>query len=375
MSHFTSERDTEMSTLTEAHKQWANRPEEERFTTLTEMHSKMLADRAISKAKVLSSRDLSAVPTDDNQGLLIAGPGGRGIGISHWAFGQLSSLVGAPASYLRELPPPVAADCLNFGLKVTRDAQDVGILAQCPSDSLATIKAATGPRYGRVWNCDVIGALIDRFGDGQTGNFRVPGIRGNRVDVTKQNTTLYAGDRDCFVFLADEVNRLEIHNRRDGRPGSLARGFFVSNSEVGFSALKVRTFLFDFVCENRIVWGADQVEEISIRHSASAPHRFMEEVAPALMEYARSSAKGIEETIKHAQASKIDKVEAFLASRFGPRVATRIQHAHMLEEGRPIETLWDATTGATAYARSIPWQSERVEFESLAGDILELAVA
>jgi hypothetical protein len=101
----------------------------------------------------------------------------------------------------------------------------------------------------------------------------------------------------------------------------------------------------------------------------------MEEVAPALMEYARSSAKGIEETIKHAQASKIDKVEAFLASRFGPRVATRIQHAHMLEEGRPIETLWDATTGATAYARSIPWQSERVEFESLAGDILELAVA
>jgi len=72
-----------MSTLTEAHKQWANRPEEERFTTLTEMHSKMLADRAISKAKILSSRDLSAVPTDDNQGLLIAGPGGRGIGISH----------------------------------------------------------------------------------------------------------------------------------------------------------------------------------------------------------------------------------------------------------------------------------------------------
>lgn len=57
-----------MSTLTEAHKQWASRPAEERFTTLTEMHSKMLADRAISKAKVLSSRDLSAVPTDDNQG-------------------------------------------------------------------------------------------------------------------------------------------------------------------------------------------------------------------------------------------------------------------------------------------------------------------
>jgi hypothetical protein len=45
----------------------------------------------------------------------------------------------------------------------------------------------------------------------------------------------------------------------------------------------------------------------------------------------------------------------------------------MLDEGRPIETLFDAVTGATAYARSIPYQSDRVEFEALAGDILELA--
>jgi hypothetical protein len=43
----------------------------------------------------------------------------------------------------------------------------------------------------------------------------------------------------------------------------------------------------------------------------------------------------------------------------------------MAEEGRPIETAWDAVTGATAYARSIPWTADRVEFESTAGAILE----
>jgi hypothetical protein len=32
----------------------------------------------------------------------------------------------------------------------------------------------------------------------------VPGEFGQRVAVTKQNTTLYASDRDMFVFLADE---------------------------------------------------------------------------------------------------------------------------------------------------------------------------
>lgn len=44
----------------------------------------------------------------------------------------------------------------------------------------------------------------------------------------------------------------------------------------------------------------------------------------------------------------------------------------MLDEGRPIETLWDIVTGATAYARAIPYTADRVEFEAKAGEILDL---
>jgi hypothetical protein len=43
---------------------------------------------------------------------------------------------------------------------------------------------------------------------------------------------------------------------------------------------------------------------------------------------------------------------------------------HELEEGRPIETRWDAITGATAYAKAIPHQDTRVEFERVAGGLL-----
>jgi hypothetical protein len=68
-------------------------------------------------------------------------------------------------------------------------------------------------------------------------------------------------------------------------------------------------------------------------------------------------------------------VGKFLANRFGPRVAQRIEHAHVMDEGRPIETIWDAVTGATAYARSIPWTADRVEFETQAGDLLDLVTA
>ena len=362
-----------MATITDANRQWANRPGEERFLSLPEMHAAQLAQRAISRAKVMSSRDLQAVPTADNKGLAIVGRNGNQALPSHWAFGQLAALVSAPAAYVRSLPAPLAADCINFGLQVERDAQDVGILITKQGDDSLQLRAATGPRYGRIWNSDVVGSLMSRFGDGRTGQFVIPGEFGREVEITKANTTLFAGDRDMFVFLADEKNRIEVPNRRDGRTGSLARGFFVQNSEVGAAALKVKTFLFDFVCSNRIVWGAENIEEISIRHSASAPDRFVEELAPALQAYADSSVKGIRQTLMNAQARKIDKVDQWLANRFGPRVAQRVAHAHMLDEGRPIETLFDAVTGATAYARSIPFQADRVEFEALAGEILELA--
>lgn len=359
-----------MSTITEASRQWATRPSEERYISLPQMHAAMIAQRAISRAAVVSSRRLRAVPTDDNRGLMIEGPNGHGYAPTHWAFGQAANLVGAPGAYLRDLPPPLAADCLNYGFQVERDAQDVGVLLT--KNGGATLRAMTGPRYGRIWNGDVVDALIDRFGDGVSGDFRVPGEFGRAVDVTSANTTLYAGDRDMFVFLADETNRIELPGRRDGQTGTLARGFFVSNSEVGAGTLRVKTFLFDYVCSNRIVWGAHELEEIAIRHTASAPDRFLEEVTPALLAYSQSSAANVGQVLRTAQSSKIDKVDAFLANRFGPRVADRIKHAHVLDEGRPIETIWDAVTGATAYARSIPWTAERVEFETKAGDLLEL---
>lgn len=362
-----------MTTLTQASRQWATRPDEERFTSLTAMSAHFHAERAISRATVVSSRQLRAVPNGAD-GLMIEGPGGHGYAPTHWAMNQAAQLVGAPAAYLRTLPAPVAADCLNYGFQVERDAMDVGVLLT--KNGSATLRAMTGPRYGRIWNGDVVDALIDRFGDGVAGDFRVPGIFGRELSqVSTANTTLFAGDRDMFVFLADEKNRIELPNRRDGKAGELARGFFVSNSEVGAGTLRVKTFLFDYVCANRIVWGAHELEEIAIRHTASAPDRFVEEVAPALLAYSQASAGSVERVLTSAQRTKVDKVEEFLAKRFGPKVGQRVAAAHMADEGRPIETIWDVVTGATAYARSIPWTAERVEFETTAGELLDMVDA
>lgn len=386
-----------MTTLSTASTQWATRPADERFTSLDDMQNHFDRLRDTSRAVVVSSRRLEARPASDNpnHGIEIFGPNGHGYAPTNWSFGQLAQLAEAPAGYLRSLPAPIAADCINYGLQFKRSIEDVGVLLQRPVETGYTsalnpvyegevtpvtagapiLAAATGPRYGRIWNADVVRALRGRFGDGVTGDFRVPGEFGQAVTVDNRNTTLYAGDRDMFVFLADEEHRIEIPNRRNGEPGTLARGFFAWNSEVGASTFGVATFLFDYVCKNRTVWGPADYKQITVRHTAGAPDRFVEEVAPALVSYANSSTASVVEGIEAARAARIDDVDEFLAKRFGKRTVEGLKAVHLAEEGRPIESLWDAANAVTAKAKAITWQDERVAMERQAGELLALASA
>ena len=372
-----------LDTLMTAHDQWKNRPADQRFTSLTDLYAATRQIRDTSRASITSSRRLNVVPSAD--GALKLEGKAHEYDLNHWSFGQLAGLAGAPAGYLRSLPAPMAADCLNYGLQIERDGQEVGLLTTDPQaprlveGQSLDLRAATGPKYGRIWNSDIVGQLMRRFGDGVTGHFRVPGEFGKQVPITAENTTIYGSDRDVFVFLADEERRVEIDNRRDGQKGSLARGFFVWNSEVGSQSIGAAFFLFDYVCKNRIVWGVKEFKEIRMRHSSGAPDRWLHEITPVIAAYDNASASPIEATLAAAQAmriadnSKQDAIAAFLAKRnFTKGEAAGIMAAHEREEGRPIETVWDAVTGATAYAKTIPAQDDRVTMERKGGAMLDL---
>lgn len=371
-----------MSNLTQASHQWATRPDDERFTSLHEMSASLNLIKARSRATVVSSRSgihCEPISDTDLKGLQIVGPNGHPYQPTHWSFGQLSQLAGAPAGYLRTLPAAIVADNINYGLRFNRAPEDVGVLLRrTPVENVNNVAdahtydltAATGPQYGRIWNADITDALIAKFGDGVTGDWRVPGEFGQQIEVTKANTTLYASDRDMFVFLADEDHRVAVANRRDGKPGTLARGFFLWNSETGGTSIGAAFFLFDYACCNRIVWGAQGYKEIRLRHTKSAPDRWLAEISPVLIEYANSAAAPVEATIRAAQAHKLDEAQAWLAKRYSVRQAAQYNAAHERDENRPIETLWDAVTGMTAYARTVPHQDQRVAIEREAGKLL-----
>lgn len=90
--------------------EWFSRPDDERYLSLTELYDavKVRADRA--KARTVESRAVRVEATRDNaERLALIVPGQeQPIAPTHWSFGQLCSLVGAPASYMRQLPAPLA---------------------------------------------------------------------------------------------------------------------------------------------------------------------------------------------------------------------------------------------------------------------------
>jgi hypothetical protein len=366
-----------MSNLQEANRQWSTRPADERFESLYAMGAFFKHQRDHSRDVVVSTRKFEAQPAKvkekfDAKGLVIVSDKGHEYAPTHYAFSQVSQLAEARASYLRKLPSPLAADCINWGLKHLRSPEDVKLLLH--KNGAATLRAATGPNYGRVWNTEITDELIAQVGDGTSGDWRVPGEFGKAVKVNKENTTLYGSDRDMWVFLADEKNRMEIPNRRQGQPGQLARGFYVWNSEVGDATVGIGSFLFDYACSNRTIWGGDQFEEIKIRHTVSAPDRWKEELVPALRSITKKGGeKSIVEAVRKAQAARLDDVDEFLAKRFGPRQVESIKNTHMQEEGRPIQSLWDVSTALTARARELVHVDARVELERQAGQLLKLA--
>jgi len=68
-----------------------------------------------------------------------------------------------------------------------------------------------------------------------------PGINNPRVDVTKETTTLYASDRDVFLFLVDDLNPIDAGLPTDEPPDLHFRGFYCWNPEVGAKTLGIAT--------------------------------------------------------------------------------------------------------------------------------------
>ena len=365
--------------------EWFSRPADERYLSLSELaHS--VRDRADrSRTRVVESAliHVEANRRDPERLALILPGTDTPIAPTHWSFGQLAGLVGAPAAYLRQLPAPLAAINLQYGLTSNR-AEQIKTLET--DNGRVELRAVTGPDYGRIFDHELVEAVQRIAGNG-TGDTRwkVPGvldwstgIYNPRVDITKDTTTLYASDRDVFLFLVDDLNPIEAGRLPDGSPDLYFRGFYCWNSEIGAKTLGMASFYLRAVCQNRNLWGVEDFEEITIRHSKYAANRFAHEAAPALANFANSSALPFVNGIKAARERIVARTDEdrtdFLRRRgFSKAETSKIIDTVLAEEGRPPESIFDFVQGITAVARDKAHQDARLDMEAKAKKLLDRA--
>lgn len=363
--------------------EWFSRPADQRYLSLDELASTVRDRTDRSRTRVVESALIQVEASrSDPERLALMLPGSdTPVAPTHWSFGQLASQVGAPAAYLRQLPAALAGINLQHGLTANRAEQ---IKTLKTDDDRVELRAVTSPDYGRIFDHELVEAVQRIAGNG-TGDTRwkVPGvldwangIYNPRVDVSKDTTTLYASDRDVFLFLVDDLNPIEAGRLPDGSPDLYFRGFYCWNSEVGAKTLGMASFYLRAVCQNRNLWGVEDFEEIIIRHSKYAASRFAHEAAPALLNFANSSPMPFVKGIKAARERVVaysdqDRTEFLRRRGFSKAETAKVIETVLAEEGRPPESIFDFVQGITAVARDKPHQDARLDMEAKAKKLLD----
>lgn len=364
----------ESTTLTRASGQWRSRPADERYKSIIAMEERALIYQSNSHEFLMPLREAQIEVEADE--IKIAGAP-----MTNWAFSQFASKIKAPGSYLRTLPPQLAAQNIEHGLSLVGDEQSKLLVAD------GRIGAFTSERYVRIWNSEILHWLRELQANQPWWTwpeaFRT--ASGQKAGAWGEHEVLPVGflsDRDMFVFLADYQHPIEI----PGVEHPLLRGFWVENSEAGAGAVRITLFLFDHVCCNVLVWGARNVIEVKINHIGRARERVLfddSEVRAAISEYSNRSTEGDVRRITSARnmlvADTRGEVIDLLYKQRLPGLSKKvIESAYAIQERTPRygdpRTVWAAVNGLTEESQKCENADERAEIDRSAGRLLEAFV-
>ena len=348
-----------------ANAQWQKRPADERFPNLKALYDVTRDYAEHAREKEINWTDLRV---EDRTGdLMLVGKANIPARLTNWAFGQMCARVGAPASYLRDLPATLVAQNLNHGLKNRNEDQKANCLFHSNGDLV--LRAVTSDKYARIWNWEIAERLLELESQGW-----VPATPDIRV-LEEGQTALYASDHDMFAFIRMD-NRTIEGSGDPNRP--IYKGLIVSQLEVGAAGLSVCRFLYNSMCGNHIIWGASEVVEINLRHIGNIRDKFKAYHA-AIKEYADESVSDVEAKIKKAKETIIGSTkEEVLDAIFGKRnlgltrklISAGYEACVIEEDGEP-NTAWGIVAGLTRFSQQTPYADERTAIDKGAAKILE----
>lgn len=379
-------------------REYASRPADERFPSVDAIVKDALQEKDRCVEKGYNLKDLKVVAasthntenfgaTPDQATLKLQSPKGTGR-FTHWSFGQLCRTVGAPASYLRSLPPAVAADALNFGLGETPAGTQANLLVRMPNGNPEPIiRACTSDKYGRLWDAELYGSVQKQIMSHDDRWQTPPTWSGEPAGA-------YRGDRDSFLILVNGGSIVKDPSLMNAAPAAgisgggnagpadgMYRGILIRNSEVGASAVTIETILFRYICGNHMLWGAIMDRQFRRRHIGSNVLRdTVSEIGKIAFNWTRAGSQKdeaiirdlIEKEIAHTKEGVIDELRAIGFNK--EQAEGAYSRCEQTESASP-RSYWGIAQGATRISQDAGFNDERYTLDRLAGQILARGVA
>ncbi len=339
-----------MRTLSDASQQLFERSPDERFESLQSLREHCQQEKTESLDRWVPPDQLRAQPVSSR---LTLGLDGESLGLNDWSFGQVCRLAGVTKDTVNRLSADTAASVMEETLP--RSGKPFQVLTRDDR-----VRAVHGASYTRLYNADLLTMLREFATD-----FEPPpkGVNGA--------TGLYCGEQDLFCFLIDPAGWAEISGE------AFAPGFFVWNSEVGRRSLGVKTFWFQAVCQNHIVWDAVEVEGFSRKHTANVHDglRDIREIIARLVESRDRRRDSFVRVVEKAAAERLgsdaDKVLEVLKDH-GIRRTLAKEAVQLVEAKGDGFTVFAMVDALTRVAGRMKYAGDRVEADEKAGQLLAL---
>lgn len=338
-----------MQTLTDASTELFARSPDECYDSLQALWDKCYADKQSANDRWVEPERFEPRAQD---GRLALGIDAERLALNDWSFGQVCRLAGVSKDTVNRLRPVTAATVLAETLPEGGKPLQVHTLGE-------TARAVHGTAYTRLYNADLLAVVREFATDFEPPQKGVGGATG-----------LYCGEQDMFCFLIDPAGWTEI----DGE--AFAPGFFVWNSEVGRRSLGIKTFWFQAVCQNHIVWDAVEVVEFTRKHTANV-HEALREfrtIIGRLVEARDNRRDGFAKVIEKAMRERLgDDAEAALKvlQRHGV-TRTLAKEAVAIAEAKGAFTVFAIVDAITRLSTRMPYAGDRAEADAKAGSLLAL---
>lgn len=364
------------SVVTTASDQLFSRPADECYASWEDLLNSL--HRRESHTKEHNANALSVTPLGDKELMLNAHVDGVP-GQAHmtdWSFRLLCSKAKAPYYFLNQLPADNVANDLNLMLERhdNNGKKTVINIHQGEDDTIPTARAFYTPTYSRISDYQFAHQIHEHardYGYEPAGVFA--GRKWGEESIRPEATGLYSGDRDVFLFLANEQDPIPHDN------GELYHAVIAWNSEVCARKFHVEHMLYDAICMNHIIWGVCEHRMTEQRHVGDVRRKFIKSLNlfPEMDARRKEDNELIYKSVQMAQRKRFadtrEKAQEKLAGYMNKKQASNA--LAYLDDDRAFKknplSVWGVTSAMTLYSQTLSGNADvRHSIDATAGKIL-----